>query len=135
MRDTGIYRQGDVLLVRVGGDMRDIRTLLKGMQLREVPDNGARIVLALGEATGHAHAVQLLPVITHAGVQPGMEVAAPGKKTAVLWDSGAERFLQVLQKTTLRHEEHAAIDLEPAVYRVVRQREYDPEVQRRYVED
>ena len=32
---------------------------------------------------------------------------------ARLWDAGAERYLQVLEKTALRHEEHAPVPLAP----------------------
>ena len=75
-----------------------------------------RIVLALGEVTGHAHAIAL----------------DDGPVKARLFDAGTERFLQVLAASILDHEEHAAIALEPGVYRVSKfgtgtQREYTPE--------
>jgi hypothetical protein len=121
--DSGIYRQGDVLLIRVKE--------LPKRGLKEAPLDNNRIVLAYGEVTGHAHAIALPAPV--AGVEKGKELAVP-KKTAVLWDAGAERFLQVLEKTSLRHEEHAPIPIEPGIYKVVRQREYDPE-QNRMVAD
>jgi hypothetical protein len=97
-----IYRQGDVLLMRVDalpGNAKDVTP-------------GERIVLAYGEVTGHAHAIE----------------EAPGSaRPARLWDAGAERFLQVLEKTALRHEEHAPVELPVGVYKVVQQREYHPE--------
>lgn len=98
-----IFRQGDVGLERVA-------TLPEG--LKAVATDNGRVILAYGEVTGHAHAI-----------------AEPAK--AKLWDAGAERFLQVMEATSLRHEEHAPINLEPGIYRVIQQREYSPEEIRR----
>ena len=101
-----MYRQGDVLIERVDA--------LPASAV-EIPQHG-RIVLALGEVTGHAHAIAL----------------DDGAVKARLFDAGTERFLQVLAASILYHEEHAAIALEPGVYRVSKfgtgtQREYTPE--------
>lgn len=105
MKTKQIYRQGDVLLTLVA-------ELPKGA--KDVSPNG-RIVLAYGEVTGHAHAVY-------------DEVERESKiKPARLWDAGAERFLQVVEKTALRHEEHAPVPLEPGIYKVTIQREYAPD--------
>ncbi len=102
-----MYRQGDVLLVRV-------KTLPQ--HVKDVTEHD-RIVLAYGEVTGHAHAVY--PEV--------IDKERPPELKAKLWDAGAERYLQVLEKTALRHEEHTAVPLDKGVYRVVRQREYDPQ--------
>ena len=113
-----IYRQGDVLLVKVNDDDKWInRDRWKNITPKD------RIVLAYGEVTGHAHAVY--PEVDSVEMD-GSEPGKP-KLKAKLWDAGAERFLQVLEKTALRHEEHTTIPLEKGTYRVVRQREYDPE--------
>lgn len=100
-----IFRQGDVLLQKVNAIPEAAKDVTP-------PD---RIVLAFGEVTGHAHAVY----------EPLTKDTPKGK--ARLWDAGAERFLQVLAKTSLKHEEHTAITLEPGIYRVRQQREYSPE--------
>ncbi|HZD08626.1 MAG TPA: hypothetical protein VE176_10275 [Candidatus Limnocylindrales bacterium] len=105
MKQQTILRQGDVLLVRVDA-------LPKGA--RDITEDG-RIVLAEGEMTGHAHAVH----------EPLTKATPNGK--ARLWNAGDERYIQVLETTALRHEEHAAIPLEPGVYRVGLQREYSPD--------
>ncbi|HEY9870989.1 MAG TPA: hypothetical protein V6D08_17620 [Candidatus Obscuribacterales bacterium] len=102
---TIMYRQGDVLLVKQD-------RLPEGA--RQVNSQEPRIVLAFGEATGHAHAI--------------------GCRSATLYRVGHERFLRTEQGATLTHEEHAPITLEPGVYRVVRQREYAP-WETRYVYD
>lgn len=91
------YRQGDVLLLKVDGMPPDV-----------VPvdlDNG-RVILAYGEVTGHAHA------LNPAG--------------ATLYARGDERFLTVTEPTPLVHEEHNPIELPAGTYKVVRQREYAP---------
>jgi hypothetical protein len=90
------YRQGDVLLVPVV----------------KVPDratpherDGGRAVLAYGEVTGHAHAIT--------------------EPSALLFDRFGDLYLQADGSVTLRHEEHAPISIEPGVYRVVRQRQWE----------
>lgn len=92
-----IIRQGDVCLIAVA-------TLPENATAIESQD---RVVLAYGEVTGHAHAIY-----------------EPTK--ARLWDAGAERFLQVLVRCELRHEEHTHITLEPGIYRLPKQMEYTP---------
>lgn len=104
-----ILRQGDVLLVLVAAVPAGAKDV--------TPKD--RIVLAFGEVTGHAHAVY------PEGVKK--KSAMPAR----MWDAGAERFLQVVSQTSLKHEEHAAIPLPPGVYKVVQQREYSPEEIRR----
>lgn len=71
-------------------------------------DGRGRLVLALGEVTGHAHAV-----------------AAPGE---LLRDPDPMRpdFLHLFSGGRLVHEEHGAISLPKGWFRVVRQREYVP---------
>lgn len=100
-----IFRQGDVLLELVAAIPQGAKDVTAG----------DRIVLAYGEATGHTHAVH----------DPLTEKTPKGR--AKLWDAGAERFLQVIEKTALKHEEHAPVELDPGIYRVVQQREYGPE--------
>lgn len=71
-------------------------------------DARGRLVLALGEATGHAHAI-----------------AGPG---TLLRDLDPQRpdYLHLPSGGRVVHEEHAAISLSAGWYRVVRQREYVP---------
>ena len=109
-----VYRQGDVMLVKVSSNPDD---LPKG--LKDQTSEG-RIVLAYGEVTGHAHAL----------AEPLTEKSPKGKVkafSATPWDASAERFIQVLEKTALTHEEHDPIQLDKGIYKVVRQREYSPE--------
>ena len=96
-----MYRQGDVLLIRVD----DIDTTAPQQR-----DTAGRIVLAYGEVTGHAHAIH-----DHGVTLYGTDLA--------------ERFLEVLTEggAILSHEEHGPIQLPEGNYRVVRQREWAPE--------
>lgn len=83
------YRQGDVLVVRIHADLRRAEPVGR--------ENGC-IVLAQGEATGHAHAIS--------------------EANAAMLAKGAARFLRVQQKPVfLRHEEHRKIELPPGEIR------------------
>jgi len=105
MKTPKIYRQGDVLL-------RAVAAIPQGA--KDVTPEG-RIVLAYGEVTGHAHAID----------------DAPPAVKPKLWDAGAERFLQVVETTSLKHEEHAPVEIAPGNYQVINQVEYAPEEIRR----
>ena len=100
MKNPEMIRQGDVLLVPVDEIPAGVRPVARA---------DGRLVLATGEATGHAHAV------LDAGAH-------------LLENDVDERFLQVLEEggVTLTHEEHAAVRVPPGDYRVRRQREYVP---------
>ena len=90
------FRQGDVLV----------------MQVAEKPSSATKqnqCILALGEATGHAH--QIL-------------------EEAFLWiDTDGTKYVEVFgHEATLQHEEHGPIVLPgPAIYQVTQQREYTPQ--------
>jgi len=102
-------RQGDVLIERVSG-------LATG---KPVPRESGRVVLAHGEATGHAHAIRA----------PKVELYELEDKTAVgdsVW-SHLVRCLRVnREKALLEHEEHSTIELPDGEYRVTRQLTYTP---------
>jgi hypothetical protein len=96
---ANIYRQGDVLLMRVDK---------KPSKAATVKRMGGKLVLAEGEVTGHAHTIE-------------------GKGARLFAVNNDHRFLVVTgTDITLAHEEHAAIPLEPGIFRVIRQREYMP---------
>ena len=100
-----MYRQGDVLIAPLA------ESAVPGSALDAVSeprDGRGRLVLALGEVTGHAHAV----------VGPGRLV----REASVF----GPMLLHVPEGARVVHEEHAAISLPKGWYRVVRQREYVP---------
>jgi hypothetical protein len=96
-----IYRQGDVLLRKSRKSLADAKPVAR--------DRG-RIVLAYGEVTGHAHAIDdaLAELFEEKDGQLYLRV-----------DAGAG--------VDLVHEEHETITVPPGIYRVTRQREYSPE--------
>jgi hypothetical protein len=102
-----ILRQGDVLLIQVAALPANVNPV-------ECKD---RCVLAYGEVTGHAHVIEARHV-----------KAFSDRPT---FDAGAERFIQALEKTALRHEEHSPIEIPPGIYRVAVQTEYTPQELRR----
>lgn len=68
-------------------------------------------ILAEGEATGHMHELD----------------------SGELYEKNGTLYFRVPedQKTTLKHQEHGPITFEPGVYKVIRQREYEPRGWRR----
>jgi hypothetical protein len=102
-----MFRQGDILLVRVDGEVP------RGA--RVVEREGESVVLAYGEATGHRHRIQ--------------------SRDADLYEVQAERFLRVRGPVELVHEEHATIQLRSGLYKIVRQREYVPSSKPREIAD
>lgn len=106
------YRQGDVLIIQT--------THIPDDAIDVTPKDGP-IVLALGEVTGHSHA------IARGGV--------------ALLERGSRRYLRVISETAITHEEHSAITLAPGLYETrdaagvgIVQVEYTPNALRR-VED
>ena len=92
-------RQGDVLIV-------PIKKL--PAKLTEVARENGRVVLAHGEATGHAHAIE------NHGVRMFREDGA-----------GSGLYMTVSGETaTLAHEEHTHIAIPPGDYKIIRQREW-----------
>ncbi len=96
------YRQGDVLL-------RRIDNIPAGSA--QQPADAGRVVLAYGEVTGHAHAIEA--------------------SLAHIYKSGDKEYLRAMPGAVLRHEEHAAIAVEPGCYEILHQREYEPQSWRR----
>ncbi|MBT2452786.1 hypothetical protein J7F03_38305 [Streptomyces sp. ISL-43] len=100
-----MYRQGDVLIV----PLEESAVPSYAADAPSEPRDGrGRLVLALGEVTGHAHAV----------LGPGRLVREPGPLAPLL--------LHLPDGGRVVHEEHAAIPLPKGWFRVVRQREYVP---------
>ena len=91
-------RQGDVFLRKV----QSVPVKAK----RQHP--AGRIVLALGEVTGHAHAIHELDNVD-------VFVTAEGVM-----------YLKVKAPVSLTHEEHGVIVVPPGTYERVTQREYTP---------
>ena len=99
---TKPVRQGDILIIPTG-------KIPDGVS--EVPRDQGRLILAYGEATGHAHVLDTPDAVLLAADITEMQ----------------ERFLQVETEAQLVHDEHDPITIPPGQYIVRRQREYAPE--------
>ncbi len=97
-----MFRQGDVLIMPIAEAEVPAHAVDAPAEPR---DTRGRMVLALGEVTGHAHAI-----------------AAPGR----LVRAGADMLMHLPEGGRIVHEEHAAIPLPKGWFRVIRQREYFP---------
>src|SRR5438105_12759335 len=84
------YRQGDVMLVKISR---------KPANLKAQKPNGGRHILALGETTGHAHAVL-------------------AEEAELLLDADGLMFLSVMNQALITHEEHDTITLPKGTYEV-----------------
>ena len=92
-----MIRQGDVLLKKCD----KMPEGLKKVQ----PVNG-RLVLAEGEATGHAHTIDAT--------------------SGTLYGDDTRMVVVIDEPTKIEHQEHGVIEINPGIYWVVRQREYAP---------
>ena len=99
------FRQGDVFLCQIESLPKEAAEQ-KGLD---------KIVLAYGEATGHSHSVS--------------------STDARFYNRGDEDYLVVKTKAEVVHEEHDTITLLAGVYKVIRQREYEPIRGSEYVSD
>lgn len=97
MKEQFVARQGDVLLFKMAA-------LPKGAV--EVTPKKGDVILAFGEVTGHAHRIKRAE-----------------KPSARVFDFGAERYIQIVEKTALTHEEHSPVFLDKGVYRQAFQHE------------
>lgn len=94
-------RQGDVLL-------KQVKIIPKNLTDVKIENN--KIVLAEGEATGHAHTIKKTP------------------DNALVFDKTNNKLYLILKKAAvLEHQEHKKINLPIGNYEVIRQREYRPE--------
>jgi hypothetical protein len=100
------YRQGDIFLEKVEGGDLELSECKQSIEGEEIE---GFIVLALGEATGHAHKL-------------------PKTSAKLTKAANEDKFILLVTETSfLTHEEHAPIRIPPGRYRVVRQRVYTPE--------
>ena len=95
-----MYRQGDILLIPLEPELQEF----DADSAERIPRERGRVVLAHGEATGHAHTISSLG--------------------ATLYQQFDERFLRLRWSSWLRHQEQASIRVPRGTYRVVRQVEY-----------
>lgn len=121
-------RQGDV-------QIQQVSKLPEGCT--EIAPEGKRIVLAHGEVTGHAHAIydHVKPARREqpaAADEITQAAIARAQSKAKLWRApSGDRFLEVTETVTLKHEEHTQHTIPPGIYKLPTQVEYTPsELQR-----
>ena len=98
-----LRQQGDVLMFTEG-------PLPEGVKKVQKSKETGRLILAEGEATGHAHAI----------------VGTDVDNCTMYEDSSGTIWLTVEDDVTVLHEEHNAVKLAPGNYRVGIVREVDP---------
>jgi hypothetical protein len=109
------YRQGDVFIERVA----------KVPKTAKAQKPGKVIVLALGTATGHHHALESKTAVEWWQAAPAPAVATEkSRKEAGL---ARDLYFTLTKPAEVVHPEHSAFRLPEGVYRVMRQREYSPE--------
>ena len=113
-----MHRQGDILFVRL---------LSTPNGATAAPTNGAIVVLAEGETTGHAHAIRSGTAVVYEPSDPLGEARrllreATGT-TPQLAAAHAPVFLCATAPTPVEHEEHDVVVLEPGEWVVLRQAE------------
>lgn len=105
------YRQGDILFILTNNNVSLINVSSENIPPPlEHFQEPQRLIIAEGERTGHAHAIEQTEAV-------GFRRNASGE-VCVLDVRGSE--------VAVTHEEHAPIMLPPGRYEVIRQREYDP---------
>lgn len=105
--------QGDVAIIPVASIPKEAKPLPLSP--------GNKIILALGEQTGHHHRILVIDREAELLALPNVE----------------DRFLRIMNASgvELQHEEHASIVLPPGDYRIRIQREYLPQALPRRVTD
>lgn len=115
------YQQGDVLLVAVTKRVEsDIKTECK---IEKGGDKEGKVILALGEATGHHHRFELNKL------DSGVSVSTLHERYGGYGGGGYKRdasyYLIEGGSATLYHEEHNPLTVPPGLYRRNIIREYD----------
>lgn len=90
-------QQGDVIARRVDAVPE---------HARKVAPRGGRYVIAEGEVTGHAHAIEVAPGIT-------------------LYEDSEGMYLEVAEEAVQTHEEHGPVTYGPGVWQIGGVREKD----------
>jgi len=94
-----IYRHGDIILKPIEKLPENLKVVSKENEF----------VLARGETTGHKHLL----------------VAEEPQSMEILQDKNGRYYLKFYKPVKLTHEEHKTLTIEPGIYEVFREREYD----------
>jgi len=101
-----IYRQGDILLMKIQQDLNENEELMKDFR-----NKGNQLFLARGEISGHIHLLESQGnILEH--------------WKGIIWIQN-EGVLKHIDEKTGEKAEHNEIVLESGFYRFIRQREFD----------
>lgn len=90
--------------------------IFKTNKIEQELQSAKKLVVAEGEVTGHKHLIE-------------------SDNDFYFTKENNDYMVRILEPTPLKHEEHKTVVLEPADYRIVRQREYDSVQYQRQVSD
>ncbi len=123
---THLVRKGESMIQFCQGDVM-IQKVASKPKTKVLPLHNGAIVLAFGEVTGHSHKIDN---------PAGCALLEPLERTA---DDEIlnVRFLEIMESSgvDIVHEEHDTIHLDPGIYRISLQREYQPRALPRRVAD
>jgi hypothetical protein len=97
-----VLRQGDVLLIAVDAIPKEAK---------KQPQKGKKVVLALGEATGHHHRFEFMDT---------------SHNVKLYVADGGARYVHVTKAAELLHEEHSTVKVPAGKYLLPTQVEYTP---------
>ena len=115
-----MFRQGDVLIRQIEhpSENRVLRAALKdAKKFKPVEPDRGKTVLAYGETTGHAHALDAMHARMFEGIQEP-------NKCYLLIDTDIELQHFNINTGDMSDSDHGPIALGPGTYEVIRQREY-----------
>ena len=102
-----VFRQGDVCLIAVDAIPKEAK---------KQPAKGRKVILALGEATGHHHR---------------FEFRDTSHNVKLYVADGGARYVHVTKAADLLHEEHSTVKVPAGKYLIPQQVEYTPAELRR----
>lgn len=114
MSTQTLYRQGDIMLQRI--EPEDAAVDYDLDEGSEIARENGKLVIALGEVTGHSHVVEM----------PAVKMIAAPNRNDKQKQKELDRFLISEQPFAMTHDEHAAVHVPAGLYRIVRQQEYAP---------
>jgi pyruvate/2-oxoglutarate dehydrogenase complex dihydrolipoamide acyltransferase (E2) component len=124
-----MFRQGDVLIVMVAALAADAR--------KREREKG-RVVLAHGEVTGHAHAIERKDVVHYDAPnaeQAAQQLLADAGFTFEVTPVNAPSFLEIPTGAEVLHEEHGTVVLPAGFAVAIRQREWTDADEPRQIAD
>ena len=133
MKQTYVkYQQGDVLMLRINDDKKMLsefdsftKDCKKTIHSRKNPSESSVATLALGEATGHHHSIDVMH-------DENKDVEVTKYANSWQWRRSnlglgeVPDYFEITEDATIKHQEHDPITLPSGIYRVKIVKEYDP---------